>query len=513
MITACWPLVEWRAAQTPDAEMLVDEHGRRVSFAEFRDLAAQVAAALSGRGVGPGTPVTWQLPTTVQALVLAAALTRLGAVQNPVMPGYGPRDLGFVARQTGARLLVVADEWNGRDLATPAREAAADVPGLDLLVVTGDLPRSTAALPLLDPAPLDPAGDAVRWIFYTSGTTAVPKGARHTDASVLASGRGMGERLACTPADRVGIAFPIAHIGGCGTWLGACLLYGCTLILDAAFDLDRTTSLQRRERVTLAGSGTVFVQTYLDLQRRRPAERLFPDVRAMTAGAAPRPATLHAEVKRAFGGVGLLSGYGLTEAPILTMASVTDPDEVLASTEGRPTRGVELRVVDADGTVLGPGAEGELRVKGPQVMRGYVDPALDVAAFDADGYLRTGDLGRVDERGNVVITGRLKDIIIRKGENISARAMEEELLHHPAIGDVAVIGVPHPELGEMACAVIVPAADHPVPGLADLLVLLAERGVPPRQWPERLEVVDAFPRNAIGKIVKPELRQRFADEL
>jgi acyl-CoA synthetase (AMP-forming)/AMP-acid ligase II len=480
MITACWPLVEWRAEQTPDAEMLVDEHGRRVSFAEFRDLAAQV-----------------------------------------VMPGYGPRDLGFVARQTSARLLVVADEWNGRDLATPAREAAADLPGLGLLVVTGELPRSTAALPSLDPAsldpapldpaPLDPAGDPVRWIFYTSGTTAVPKGARHTDASVLASGRGMGERLACTPADRVGIAFPIAHIGGCGTWLGACLWYGCTLILDAAFDLDRTTSLQRRERVTLAGSGTVFVQTYLDLQRRRPAEPLFPDVRAMTAGAAPRPATLHAEVKRAFGGVGLLSGYGLTEAPILTMASVTDPDEVLASTEGRPTRGVELRVVDAAGTVLGPGAEGELRVKGPQVMRGYVDPALDVAAFDADGYLRTGDLGRVDEHGNVVITGRLKDIIIRKGENISARAMEEELLHHPAVADVAVIGVPHPELGEMACAVIVPAADHPVPGLADLLVLLAERGIPPRQWPERLEVVDAFPRNAIGKIVKTELRRRFAD--
>jgi acyl-CoA synthetase (AMP-forming)/AMP-acid ligase II len=351
----------------------------------------------------------------------------------------------------------------------------------------------------------------VRWIFYTSGTTADPKGARHTDASLLASARGMGERLACTPADRVGMVFPVAHIGGCGTWLGACLMYGCALILDAVFDPDRTTELQRRERVTLAGSGTVFTQIYLAAQRRYPHIRLFPDVRALTSGAAPKPPALHADVKRELGGVGVLSGYGMTEAPILTMSALDDNDEVLSSSEGRATEGVDLRVVGADEKVLGPGEEGELRAKGPQVMRGYVDAALDADAFDAEGYLRTGDLGRLDEHGYVTITGRLKDVIIRKGENISAQAVEEELLRHPGVADVAVVGLPDPELGETACAVIVPAEGHAAPTLAQLTDFLRKCGLSSRQWPERLEVLSALPRNPTGKLLKAELRGRYGE--
>jgi len=499
-----WPLVEGRAALTPDGEMLVDEHGRRVSFARFRDQAVRVAAGLAERGVGEGMPVTWQLPTTVETLVLTAALARLGAVQNPVMPSYGTRGLGFVVRQTGARLLLVAPEWNGRDLRTPAEAIAAELPGLELLVLDGDLPEASQAAP-----PSEADGDPVRWIFYTSGTTADPKGARHTDASVLASSRCLGERLACTEEDRVGMVFPAAHIGGCGTWLGTSLMYGSTLILDSVFDAERSTELQRRERVTLAGSGTVFTQIYLEAQRRRPHEPLFPHVRALTSGAAPKPADLHAAVKRELGGVGVLSGYGMTEAPILAMSAPDDPDDVLATTEGRVCAGVDLRVVDADGKPLGPDQVGELRVKGPQVMRGYVDASLDEAAFDDGGYLRTGDLGSLDSGGNVTITGRLKDVIIRKGETLSARAIEEELLAHPEVGDVAVIGVAHGELGETACAVVVPSAGV-TPTLAQLTDFLAERGFPRRQWPERLEITDSLPRNSTGKVLKHELRRRYA---
>lgn len=501
--TNLWSLVRWRADRTPDGEMLVDEHGRRVSFAEFRYRAEGVAAALADRGVGQDTPVTWQLPTTVEALVLTAALARLGAVQNPVLPVFGLQELRFMVRQTGARLLVVTPEWRGRDLLGPAREIVAESTGVGLLVVDGDLPLSWPAPPVPEPV-----GDPVRWIFYTSGTTADPKGARHTDASVLASSRGMGDRLACTRADRVGMVFPVAHIGGCGTWLGACLTYGCTLILTSVFEPDQAIELQRRERVTLAGSGTVFTQVYLAAQRRRP-ERLFPDVRALTSGAAPKPVTLHADVKRELGGAGVLSGYGMTEAPILTMSSPTDPDEVLATTEGRATGGVDLRVVDSEGRVLGPGEEGELRARGPQVMVGYVDAALDADAFDAEGYLRTGDLGRLDEDGNVTITGRLKDIIIRKGENISVTVIEEAVSHHPGVADVAVIGIAHPELGETACAVIVPSEGHPAPTLARLTGFLSERGVPARWWPERVAVLDTLPRNPTGKVLKAELRRRY----
>jgi acyl-CoA synthetase (AMP-forming)/AMP-acid ligase II len=490
--------------------MLVDQGGRRMTFGDFRGRAERAAAGLFRRGVRQGTAVTWQLPTTMEALVLTAALARLGAVQNPVIPAQGARHLGFAVRQTGARLLVVAPEWNGHDLLTQARQIAAGSPGLDLLVLDGELPDAPAltdARVLLD-AP-GATSDPVRWVFYTSGTTADPKGARHTDASVLASSRAMGERLACTPADRVGLLFPVAHIGGCGTWLGACLSYGCTLILDSVFDPGRSVRLQQRERVTLAGSGTVFVQAYLAAQRLRPDEPLFPHVRALTAGAAPKPPTLHADVKGELGGVGLLSGYGMTEAPILTMSGPDDPDDVLASTEGRATDGVLLQAVDSDGRILGPGEEGELRASGPQLMTGYVDPALDADAFDPDGYFRTGDLGRLDERGNVTITGRLKDVIIRRGENVSAQAVEHALLRHPSVADAAVIGLPHPGLGEMACAVIVPPRHRMAPDLAELRSFLGGQGLPRWQWPERLEVISVLPRSSTGKIVKAELRRRY----
>jgi cyclohexanecarboxylate-CoA ligase len=501
-----WQLAEQRADASPDAEMLVDETGRRVTFGQFRDQAERVSGGLRADGVGTGTAVTWQLPTTADALVLTAALARLGATQNPVIPGYGPRNLEFVARQTGTELLVATTGWNGHDLGAQARDVASRLPGLRLLVL-GD----TTALPESDVVPpaASSGGEAARWIFYTSGTTAEPKGARHTDASVIASAAGVVQALAVTASDRVGLVFPVAHIGGCGTWLGACLLSGCTLILDSAFSTARTIALQQRERVTIAGSGTVFTQIYLDAQRKQPQKPLFPDVRVLTAGAAPRPSALHGEVKRELGGIGVLSGYGMTEAPILSMAATTDPDEVLSTTEGKPCPGVDLRVVSPDGALLGPGQAGELRVKGPQVMRGYVDGALNADAFDEDGYLRTGDLGVLDAAGYLTITGRIKDVIIRKGETISARAIELELLAYPVVADAVVVGLPHPAQGELACAIVVVAEGKETPALDDIIAHLRDRGLPPSHWPERLEIFADLPRNSTGKVLKDELRARI----
>jgi cyclohexanecarboxylate-CoA ligase len=500
-----WELAERRAALTPNAEMLADEAGEHLSFGQFLDLSGRIAAGLADRGVGPGTAVTWQLPTAATTLALSVALARLGAVQNPVIPGYGERNLGFAVRQTGAELLIAVEAWNGHDLGAAARSVASRAPGLDLLILDDELPRA-AAIP---PAPDVPDGEPVRWIFYTSGTMAEPKGAMHTDSSVLASAAGLARALALTGTDRVGMVFPVAHIGGCGTWLGASLMTGCTLILDSAFELDRTSDLLRRERVTVAGAGTVFTQLYLEQQRRHPGTRLFPDVRMLTGGAAPRPPSLHSEVKAELGGIGVLSGYGLTEAPILSMAAVSDPDDALATAEGRPCPGVSVRVLAPDGTVLGPGSAGEIRVKGPQVMRGYVDASLNAEAFDSDGYLRTGDLGSVDASGYLTITGRLKDVIIRKGETISARAIELELLSCQGVSDAVVIGLPHPQNGELACAVVVPDDAAKAPDLDGIVAHLRDRGLAPVQWPERLEIATSLPRSPAGKVRKEELRARL----
>ncbi|MBI2167892.1 MAG: AMP-binding protein [Actinobacteria bacterium] len=525
-----WEHVEKRAADTPDGQMLVDETGRTMTFAQFRDAAERAAAGLAGLGVGPtsrsegplgpGDRVSWQLPTWIESVVLVAALSRLGVTQNPVLPLYRQKELGFVIRQTGAKLLIVPSEWRGVDF-----KAMADgiVEGTSTKVVTCDRApisrsegRSGPGLPEGDPATLPPppasgdplAGERVRWLFYTSGTTADPKGAQHTDNTILAAAKAMCERLAVTADDRSDLVFPFTHIGGI-CWLYAGLLTGCTNVLVEAFDPPRTTEVASREGITLLGKGTFFHQAYLAAQREAGDKPLFPDLRACPGGGAPKPPQLHYDVKSELGGVGIVSGYGLTECPILSMAAVDDPDQKLADTEGRATSGVDIKLRTVDGAAAGPGEEGELRVKAPQLFKGYLDSSLDAAAFDEEGYFRTGDLGVLDEGGYVVITGRLKDVIIRKGENISAKELEDLLYQHPKVADVAVIGLPDPASGERACAVVQPADTADALTFEEMIEFLEAKGIMRQKLPEQLEI-DEIPRNPAGKVLKHELREKYA---
>jgi acyl-CoA synthetase (AMP-forming)/AMP-acid ligase II len=274
-----------------------------------------------------------------------------------------------------------------------------------------------------------------------------------------------------------------------------------------SFHPDRTPEVLGREHVTLAGAGTVFHQAYLAHQRRHP-QPVFPHVRGFPGGGAPKPPALVAEMREAFGAP-VLSGYGLTEAPVLTMASVGDSDDELARSEGKPMTGVELRFVTLDGGVAVPGEEGEIRARAPQLMRGYLDASLDADAFDEDGFFRTGDLGRLDDKGNVVITGRVKDIIIRKGENVSAKEVEDLLYTHPKVGDVAVIGLGDARSGERVCAVVQTAEGESPVTFEEMVQHLSAAGLMTRKLPEQLEVVDAIPRNPAGKVLKHVLRERF----
>jgi non-ribosomal peptide synthetase component E (peptide arylation enzyme) len=216
-------------------------------------------------------------------------------------------------------------------------------------------------------------------------------------------------------------------------------------------------------------------------------------------------------VKAELGGLGILSGYGLTECPILSECRVDATDEQMANTEGSLCAGIDVKVVTIEGAVVGRGEEGELRVKGPNLSLGYVDPALDAEGFDEDGYFRTGDLGVVREDDHVVITGRLKDVIIRKGENISAKEVEDLLFTHPKVADAAVIGLADARSGERACAVVVPADPSDPPTLADLFEFCQTEGLMVQKIPEQLEIVEALPRNPTGKVLKHELRKQYAD--
>lgn len=499
-----WQLVVSRAHATPHARMLVDEHGRELSFGEYRSVSERVASTLSNAGIGPGDVVSWQLPTRIEAFVLAGALARIGAVQNPLLATYRSREVSFIVEQLSSKLLIVPDTWRGFDYEAMARELAGEA-GIDLMVLGGSLPAADGPPPAGPPIP----SDLEQWIFYTSGTTSDPKGVRHTDKTIQACAHGMNLSLRLGDSDLNALVFPFTHIGGI-TWLFSTLMTGCQQLLFESFDPESTIPKMAAAGVTLAGPVTPVHLAYLAAQRRQPGTRLFPSIRACPGGAAPKPPLLHYEMKAELGGAGIVSGYGLTECPILAMNHVDEPDDSkLAETEGTPTPGVRVRVVGADGQDCEPGKEGELRVTGPQLFKGYVDRRLDVRALDDQGFLRTGDLGTLDSSGYLRITGRLKDVIIRKGETISAKEVEDLLYAHPKVRDVAVIGLPDDQRGERACAVVC-ASDPTDPAtLAELSGFLRDRGLMSQKIPEQLENLGELPRNASGKVAKQDLVKRF----
>ena len=485
-----WDLICARADETPDAAMVVDESRTTLTFGQYREQCEAAAAGLAEHGVGEGTVVSWILPTTNHAFVLVGALARLGAIQNPILPIYRHREVGFIAKEAKPSLLIVPGVYRGFDFEQMAKECA---PQVDVLVCDGPIPTG-------DPAALKPwsapSGDLpVRWLFYTSGSTADPKGAQHTDGTILTTSVGMGACLDLRPDDRNGLVFPFTHIAG-PIWLGCGLQVGHCQVIMAAFDPNATPEFFAEQDVTIAGSGTIFHMAYLNAQRAKGG-KLFPHVRNFPGGGAPKPPQLFFDLKEEMGAP-ILSGYGLTEAPILTMAKSTDPDDKLANTEGAPMPGVELKIVD-----------GEIRAKAPQMMKGYLDASLNADAFDDEGYFRTGDLGKLDD-GYVIITGRVKDIIIRKGENISAKEVEDLLFTHPSVADVAVIGLPDDSSGERACAVVVTKEGEDAITMATMQTFLRDKGLRNQAIPEQLELKDALPRNPAGKILKQDLRKEYA---
>ncbi|MCR9095210.1 MAG: AMP-binding protein [bacterium] len=505
-----WSLLEKRAQATPDALVMVDESDREVTFASLRDQAERIAAGLQATGVGPGDAVSWVLPSRIDTILLVCALARLSVVQNPCLPIYRERELSFVTKQTGAKLLVHPGEFRGVDYRALAALLQADQPELAILDLSDGLPDGDPATLPAPPAETTPQDAPVRWIFYTSGTTSDPKGARHTDATLHAKSLGMAHVLDLKDDDRIALVFPMAHIGGIG-WLYSTLMSGAAMIMIEIFAPEETIPILARHGVTQATAGTVFHQAYLEHQRRDPTKPLFPRIRTFPGGAAPKPPQLHYDLVEEMGGVGIVSGYGLTECPIIAMNTTRCPAEKLAHTEGRvnPPEAT-MRIVTLAGEEAGPGVEGEIRAFGPQLFKGYVDESLNEAAFDEKGFFRTGDLGYLDDDGYVVITGRLKDVIIRKGENISAQEIEDLLYQHPKIADVAVIGLPDPASGERVCAVVQCAPGETLE-FDEMVSFLLERELMKQKLPEQLELIGEIPRNPAGKILKKDLRALYGE--
>jgi cyclohexanecarboxylate-CoA ligase len=504
-----WELVRRRADTTPDGPMLIAGDDT-LTFGEFRDRVERVAAGLHELGVKSGSVVSWQLPTRIDTVVLSLALSRLGAVQNPIIHLYREREVGFAVRQTGASLLVIPRIW--RDIDFPAiaeRAIAGMVEPPQILLVDDGLPEGDPQT--LPPAPegTAPEDAPIRWIYYTSGSTADPKGVQHTDQTLIAGGWGLAKALEMGPDDVGSIAFPFAHIAG-PDYLVTMLALGFPAVLVESFSVADVLPLYRRHGVTMAGGSTAFYVAFLAEQRKDPTTPILPSMRLMSGGGAAKPPEVHYEVRDEIGGRGVVHGYGMTEVPMIANGSPSDSDEQLANTDGKPVEGADVRIVTLDGRIAKPGEDGEVRVKGPMVFHGYTDPALTAEAFDSDGYFRTGDLGIMRTDGHVALTGRLKDVIVRKGENISAKEIEDLLYTHPKVIEVSVIGVADATRGEMVCAVVQLAEGVDDLDLAEVVAFCRQAGLMTQKIPERVETRTDWPRAGTGKILKKSLREEYA---
>jgi acyl-CoA synthetase (AMP-forming)/AMP-acid ligase II len=478
-------------------------------YADVDDEARRLVTLLRDLGVQPGDAVAFQLPNWREALVSFAALAFGGYVVVPIVHIYGRKEVAFILEQSGAVAYISPLAYGHVDYAAIV-EAAAPA-SLRLHVVVADAPvppRSSGPTrigwaacadrkPAIDLPAVEPQDVAV--LGYTSGTTSHPKGVIHDHRTMLSELRHM--KAWTTPGKPNLMGSPVTHATGMLGVLGP-LTNGENIHLIDRWDPAHALEVMLEAGIGGGTGASVFLASLLD----HPS--FTPDHAALMGrvglGGAPVPIAL-AE-RAASHGITLIRAYGSTEHPSTTGCRFEDPADRRHRTDGRALPGVELRLVDADGADVPAGTPGEILSRGPDLCRGYTDPALTAAAFDDEGWYHTGDIGVLDAQGFLTITDRVKDIIIRGGENVSAAEVEEALATLPGVAEIAVVAAPDQRLGERACAVVRMRASAAPVSLADVAAHLDRVGLARQKWPEELRLVDDFPRTASGKIRKVELR-------
>jgi acyl-CoA synthetase (AMP-forming)/AMP-acid ligase II len=493
-VTACTiaGLLDECAASRPTRPLLRDVAGTTLTVAEVATLSSAAAGWLLDAGVRPGMTVAWQLPSDVNAAVVMLALARMPVVQAPVIHLYRLREVCAAVEVADADILLV-DESTVANAAATMRTVTVPADFVERLQNT-----TAATRPELDGPP---SATDRRWVYFTSGTTGRPKGVHHTDATLLSAARGYFAHLGVGshPQEVGTIAFPIAHVGGM-VYLATALLGDFPVLLVPKVSAGELPRLLAEHRVTVTGAGTTFYQMLLAAQMAAPTtELLMPSLRMLIGGGAACPPEVHRQVREHLR-IPVVHAYGMTEAPMICVSEVTDSDEQLANSAGRPIPGSEVRI----------GAGGEIELRGGNLTPGYTDHEQWERALTPDGWFRSGDQGHLRPDGRIVVTGRTKDLIIRKGENVAPDEVENELLAHPLVDEIAVLGQPDELRGELVCAVVRRSPRHRDVTLDELCAFLDERGLMKQKWPERLVVVDEFPLTGLGKVAKSELARQIA---
>jgi cyclohexanecarboxylate-CoA ligase len=493
-----------RLARTDGAQLAIVDGDIRLSVDDLRTRAVAFSAELDRAGVEPGDVIAWQLPNWWEGVVLCWAAWRCGAIVSPITPTLRAREVGFILEQTGARVAVVPNRFRGTDYPALLRDAGFTG---TVIEIRGDSPRAPSTASAPDEVTVCVEDPAV--ILWTSGTTSDPKGVVHTHQSL----RVEADTIAAAHDMRTGepllLPMPITHVAGLTYGVLLPVTSGITAVLMDVWEPGRALDLIEREHIAVMISTPVFMRTMIDDSAFERTDT--STVRLFSLGGAGVAPAMVREGAHAFN-CWCKRTYGSTEYPTLTTGRLGDDPERDATTDGRLIDAAELRIVDPEALVdVAPGTPGELLARGPEMFVGYLDAALDLDSFVPGGWFRTGDLARFDGT-HLTIVDRLKDVIIRGGENISAQEVEALLVTHPGVTEAACVAAPDPTMGEEVCAFVIAARDDP-PTLETLRAHLIAQGMARYKLPSRLEIRVELPRTASGKVQKAPLREELRAEV
>lgn len=508
----------------PDRAFITDDH-RALTFREMRDQAVAFAAGLKARGIGPGDRVAVQMPNWVEFGAIAAGLSRLGAIMVPIMPIYRRDEVGFIGAQAQIKAAICAPEFRKFDYEEMYLALREEIDSLNTVVLLrterGDRDESITLYEDLlaegQNATEDDLGPGVGpdepiVIVFSSGTTARPKGCLHTFNTLACGSRMLAKGWDYSPADVQFGPSPVTHMTGLVTSIVLPMMHGAPTHIMEQWIPERAVEQIREHSCSVAVTATTFLQTLLDAYD--PAVHDLSSLRVWTCAGSPIPASIVERAKQALPQLTVLSLYGRTENVTTTMCTVRDSYERSLTSDGSPLPLQSVRIVDEDGNEVPRGAEGDIAYKGAMHMLEYIhNPEETAKLFTTDGYSLSGDLGRMDTDGFVRVTGRTKDIVIRGGMNISVRQVEDLLASHPAVQDAAAVAMPDERLGEKVCLYLVPTPGNEGVTLQEISDYLQGHQVAIQKVPERLEIIDAMPMTASGKIQKHILRKMIADTL
>jgi long-chain acyl-CoA synthetase len=482
------------AADNPD-RVAIHLGDQTTSYGELDDQSARVAGLLAARGIAPGTPIGIMLPNVPEFASVYYGILRTGAVVVPMNPLLKAREIAYYLGDSGAPV-IFAWHLTGSEVEIGAKEAGAEAILVDPATFPDILATASPAPQVVDRAAYDTAV-----VLYTSGTTGHPKGAELTHANLINNVEvSAADLFQLGPDDLIFGGLPLFHAFGQTCTLNAAIMTGASLTVLPRFDAAKALGILADQRVTIfAGVPTMF-SALLHVPDRSDYD--VSALRLCISGGAAMPVEVLRQFEDAFDCI-VLEGYGLSETS--PVASFNHPGrERKPGSIGTPIRGVEMRVVDASGAEVPQGEVGEIAIRGHNIMKGYLNkPEATAEAVSADGWFRTGDIGRVDEDGYYYIVDRKKDLIIRGGYNIYPREIEEVLYEHPEVAEAAVVGMPHPELGEEVGAAVALKPGATV--TPDELRSYVKSQVAAYKYPRRVWIVDALPKGPTGKILKKEI--------